>query len=119
MRNQPGRGDVFSEQGRRATTETRCLFSLEGSDVLKQQCKFLVLALLCIAANNKLAGAQCAAPAAWFPHATTPEPDFHQPGSNCEFHQWAWQEFLWLTQPDQNGRIRLLSLPTADMLFSP
>jgi hypothetical protein len=84
---------------------------------------YYVLVLLASLASSiprpVLAQAACEAPAAWFPHATTPEPDFHQPGSNCEFHQWAWQEFLWLTQADANGRIRLLSLPTAEMLFSP
>ncbi len=74
-------------------------------------------AVLAFAIHN--ANAQCNAPAAWFPHAQTPEPDFHQPGSNCEFHEWAWQEFLWLTQPTGNGRIRLLDMPTEDSLFSP
>ena len=40
----------------------------------------------------------CTAPAAWFP--TTPRPVNFQVGSdNCKFHQWAWQEFLWATQP--------------------
>jgi hypothetical protein len=65
------------------------------------------------------ARAQCPAPKAWFPHERTPEPDFHAPGSNCEFHQWSWQTFLWLTQATGPGRIRLLDLPTADDLFLP
>ncbi len=40
----------------------------------------------------------CTAPAAWFPN--TPRPVNFQVGSdNCKFHQWAWQEFLWATQP--------------------
>jgi hypothetical protein len=60
---------------------------------------------------------QCMAPKAWFPHAKTPEPDFHSPKDNCEFHQWAWQTFLWLTQSTGPGRIRLLDLPTASDLF--
>lgn len=66
-----------------------------------------------------LAIAACRAPSTWFPHSSTPEPDFHKPSGNCEFHRWAWQEFLWLTQPDETGRLRLLSLPTSDMLFAP
>src|SRR5262245_52667946 len=63
--------------------------------------------------------AQCQAPPAWFPHASTPEPDFHAPANDCEFHQWRWQTFLWLTQPTRPGRIRLLDLPTAEELFLP
>ena len=63
--------------------------------------------------------AQCTAPANWFPHSSTPEPDFDEPASNCEFHMWAWQEFLWLTQATERGRIRLLDMPTEDDLFSP
>ena len=39
----------------------------------------------------------CGAPAAWFP--TTPQPVNFAVSDNCSFHQWAWQEFLWLTQP--------------------
>jgi hypothetical protein len=76
---------------------------------------FLVIPLL----GFQSVKAQCKAPATWFPHAMTPEPDFHKPIAPCEFHQWAWQEFLWLTQPDENGRLRFLSNPTEEMLFSP
>lgn len=61
----------------------------------------------------------CTAPKEWFPHEKTPEPDFHAPGDNCEFHQWAWQSFLWLTQPTGKGRIRLLDQPMAGDLFLP
>lgn len=39
----------------------------------------------------------CTAPAAWFP--TTPQPMDFKATINCDFHQWAWQQFLWLTQP--------------------
>lgn len=72
-----------------------------------------------IAIGTNQLDAECKAPATWFPHATTPEPDFGRPTSDCGFHQWAWQEFLWLTQPSGPGRIRLLDLPTAEALFSP
>lgn len=56
----------------------------------------------------------CAAPAAWFPHANTPEPNPNQPfDSFCAFHQWAWQSFLWLTQTN-NGKLRFEMFPTVD-----
>jgi hypothetical protein len=49
----------------------------------------------------------CLANTLWFPHSQTPPP---QEGvgspfanaattSNCDFHQWAWQKFLYLTRP--------------------
>lgn len=75
--------------------------------------------IVVIAVTTPEAQTQCVAPTTWFPHATTPEPDFHAPQSNCEFHQWGWQTFLWLTQPTSDNRIRLLDLPTAGELFMP
>lgn len=45
--------------------------------------------------------AACTAPAAWFP--STPQPMNFQVSDNCSFHQWAWQEFLWLTQGSGAG----------------
>ncbi len=55
--------------------------------------------------------AACAADPAWFPHARTPPPnDAGFQGKNfCDFHKWAWQTFLWLTQDDGSGRPRFLS----------
>jgi hypothetical protein len=52
----------------------------------------------------------CNCEANWFPHATTPPP-MEGAGSpfdtnsttNCIFHQWSWQKFLWLTRPLSNG----------------
>ena len=46
----------------------------------------------------------------WFPHAQTPAPP-EGDGSpfdvssttNCIFHQWSWQKFLWLTKPLASG----------------
>jgi len=56
----------------------------------------------------------CAAPAAWFPHSQTPEPNPNQPfDSLCAFHQWAWQSFLWLTQTT-NGKLRFETFPTVE-----
>src|SRR5262249_14022881 len=78
-----------------------------------------VSVIVLVTVSTPAVQAQCQAPAAWFPHANTPEPDFHAPATDCEFHQWGWQTFLWLTQPPGPGRIRLLDLPTAEELFQP
>lgn len=65
-------------------------------------------------AANGTAPQPCEAPAAWFPHSQTPEPDPNQPfASFCDFHQWAWQSFLWLTQ-EVDGRLRFETFPTVD-----
>lgn len=42
----------------------------------------------------------CLSKANWFPHSNTPRPNDRafRSSSNCEFHQWSWQMFLWLTQ---------------------
>ncbi len=61
--------------------------------------------------------AACAPPAApapsWFPHAQTSAPDSagFQSSSNCAFHQWSWNAFLWLTQ-DVGGQPRFLTMPS-------
>jgi hypothetical protein len=60
----------------------------------------------------------CAAPAAWFPHSKTPEPDPNQPfESLCDFHQWAWQSFLWLTQTS-GGKLRFETFPSLQDVIS-
>src|SRR6218665_2958182 len=56
------------------------------------------------------AAAACECEASWFPHEQTPAPK-EGDGSpfdtksttNCIFHQWSWQKFLWLTKPLANG----------------
>lgn len=56
---------------------------------------------------------KCDAPANWFPHAKTPEQNsagFPATPNNCDFHQWSWNAFLWLTQ-DVKGQPRFESLP--------
>jgi hypothetical protein len=78
----------------------------------------LALCLLALCARSA-ARAQCTAPAGWFPHAKTPEPTFTVQNPPCGFQQWAWQTFLWATQPTGDGRIRLLDLPTGTDLFLP
>jgi len=72
--------------------------------------------VVCFASSGM---AQCQAPDAWFPHESTPKPndnaDFN---SNCEFHQWSWQMFLWLTQPTgPNGELRFETMQTPSELF--
>jgi hypothetical protein len=55
----------------------------------------------------------CSAPSAWFPHSQTPEQNsagFPASPSNCDFHQWSWNAFLWLTQ-DVKGLPRFEQMP--------
>jgi hypothetical protein len=54
----------------------------------------------------------------WFPHSSTPRPDdaAFQSTSNCVFHQWSWQMFLWLTQ-EVNDEPRFLSFATPESLL--
>ncbi len=48
------------------------------------------------------ADSACTAPASWFP--TAPQPvNFQVDDDNCNFHRWAWQEFMWLMQPSGGG----------------
>lgn len=62
--------------------------------------------------------AACVAPTSWFPHSQTPPPQegagssFANPQttSNCDFHLWSWQKFLYLTQTDKNGKARFENL---------
>jgi hypothetical protein len=52
-------------------------------------------------------GDSCLAPSEWFPHDKTPKPnDSADFTTNCDFHQWSWQMFLWLTQTMPEGRLR-------------
>ena len=51
----------------------------------------------------------CACETNWFPHTQTPAPAEGADSpfaasstTNCIFHQWSWQKFLWLTVPDTN-----------------
>ena len=56
------------------------------------------------------ATAPCLCESSWFPHTQTPAPaegagsPFDTSSTtNCIFHQWSWQKFLWLTKPQSNG----------------
>ncbi|WP_281231795.1 hypothetical protein [Flavobacterium gelatinilyticum] len=52
----------------------------------------------------------CDCETSWFPHEQTPPPaegdgsPFDSSNTtNCIFHQWSWQKFLWLTKPMPSG----------------
>ncbi len=60
----------------------------------------------------------CEAQSSWFPHSQTPRPNdaAFRSISNCVFHQWSWQMFLWLTQ-EWNGQPRFLSFESPQSLI--
>ena len=67
------------------------------------------------AANS---ASSCEADPKWFPHnqtARTNDAAF-QSTSNCVFHQWAWQNFLWLTQ-EVNGQPRFMGFKSPESLL--
>ncbi|CAA9200521.1 hypothetical protein ACHRVW_05070 [Flavobacterium collinsii] len=52
----------------------------------------------------------CECETSWFPHEQTPAPKegdgspFDSDNTtNCDFHQWSWQKFLWVTKPLPSG----------------
>lgn len=54
----------------------------------------------------------CTCETSWFPHdsVSNPEEGVGSPfdtssTTNCIFHQWSWQKFLWLTKPTANGHV--------------
>jgi len=68
-------------------------------------------------ANAAAPSAPCECESSWFPHEQTPAPK-EGDGSpfdvknttNCIFHQWSWQKFLWLTKPVNGQPLFLDSL---------
>jgi len=67
---------------------------------------FLLMPLLTFANNPATpVDLACIAPSNWFPK--TPQPMNFVANTDCEFQQWSWQEFLWLTQfTDQSPTVR-------------
>ncbi|WP_264531395.1 hypothetical protein [Flavobacterium sp. N502540] len=71
----------------------------------------------------------CECETSWFPHEQTPPPKegdgspFDSANTtNCDFHQWSWQKFLWLTKPLPNGNplfLDSLKLVTPEMAVVP
>jgi hypothetical protein len=67
------------------------------------------------------ANAACVAPASWFQNVggvrVTPPPNEgptspfanNQTVTNCDFQQWSWQKFLWLTNPGSSGKPTFLT----------
>ncbi|WP_428231400.1 hypothetical protein [Flavobacterium sp.] len=56
------------------------------------------------------ASESCNCEESWFPHEQTPPPKEgdgspfdSKSTTNCDFHQWSWQKFLWLTKPLPGG----------------
>src|SRR5690606_3498119 len=84
---------------------------------------FWLLPLALLVQPALAADPTCTAPAAWFP--TTPEPDGSQfPASpnNCDFHQWAYQTFLWLGEPSSGSGgapLNFDTLANAQALLTP
>ena len=73
----------------------------------------VVVACCAMSAPAMAEQAPCTAPAAWFPHNKTPEQNaagFPGNPNNCDFHQFSWNAFLWLTQ-DMKGEPRFLRFP--------
>ncbi|WP_154222495.1 hypothetical protein [Marinicella rhabdoformis] len=66
----------------------------------------------------ELNSAACTADPNWFPHSQTKRTNdaAFVSSSNCVFHQWAWQNFLWLTQ-DVNGEPRFMSFKSPESLL--
>ncbi|CAC9976499.1 hypothetical protein [Flavobacterium panici] len=61
-------------------------------------------------AKTEAAATPCECEASWFPHEQTPPPaegdgsPFDTSSTtNCIFHQWSWQKFLWVTKPLPSG----------------
>jgi hypothetical protein len=69
----------------------------------------------------------CECQSSWFPHTQTPAPEEGKGSpfdvsstTNCIFHQWSWQKFLWLTKPDANNNPLFLNqLTQVTDLFAP
>jgi len=50
----------------------------------------------------------CECDATWFPHSEVQNPNETDPNlflTNCDFHQWSWQKFLWLTVEDSSNTV--------------
>jgi hypothetical protein len=85
-------------------------------------CLTACLAMLLAPLSSTVAQTACTAPDSWFPQSQTkPFDPAKFPGSsatNCDFHQWAWQTFLYLTQK-VDGKLRFTTFPTDRDLFNP
>lgn len=69
-----------------------------------------ILEKIGIASDYTATNKPCDCETSWFPHNQTPAPaegdgsPFDSSSTtNCIFHQWSWQKFLWLTKPMPSG----------------
>ncbi|MEP9386486.1 hypothetical protein [Mesorhizobium sp. KR9-304] len=80
---------------------------------------FIFAVMFVVALTPAKAQSSCTAPAGWTSHAAVPAPDNEtEPTSNCDFHVWAWNTFLWMTQMSGNS-LRFESFATVADLFAP
>ncbi len=78
------------------------------------------VAFLGLSAAPSFADGACVAPSSWTSHDAVPAPDNSiAPQTNCDFHVWSWNTFLWMTQPDSDGDLRFQNFATLDELFDP
>lgn len=70
--------------------------------------------------GEKSSDADCRADPAWISSPSEPDAEAFEADSNCSFHQWAYQTFLWLTSPREgSGRLVLEGLANPIELFRP
>ncbi len=61
----------------------------------------------------------CEAPDIWFPVTPPPTNGPLRPDNECDFYQWAWQSFLYVTQAEAaGGSPRFLAFKTPDEIFN-
>ena len=78
----------------------------------------VVAAIACIAATSHIsAQSGCVVPSSWTSHAAVPAPSNAKPTTNCDFHVWAWNSFLWMTQDVGSGKLRFETFATLEELF--
>ncbi len=68
------------------------------------------------------ARAECPVGPGTLPHASTQVPDsfgFPDSANNCNFHQWSWQMFLWLTQTVAPNTPRFATFLPSQALLPP
>jgi hypothetical protein len=72
-----------------------------------------------VAAQRDVMAQSCSAPSEWFPRTYRPDNHEPTPGVSCEFYQWAWQTFLYITQAEKDGGDpRFTTFDTPHDLFS-
>lgn len=83
----------------------------------KNLASMLLGASCLILGSTATAQADCAALPSWSSHSAVPAPNNAEPMSNCAFHQWAWNMFLWMTQDAGDGTLRFQKFASFDQVF--